>query len=93
MVPLNNGAASPIEVGINEIKVGRSKDEADYRLKKNQISRVHARVFVEDGKLYVIDEASTNGTFINNARVTAHQANQINVGDVVAFATEEYFVA
>lgn len=93
LVPLNNGAVEPIEINNVEVKIGRSKEDADYRLKKSQISRVHARVFVESGKLYVVDEDSTNGTFVNNVRVMAHELNNIKVGDVVAFATEEYFVA
>ncbi|MBO5508836.1 MAG: FHA domain-containing protein [Lachnospiraceae bacterium] len=93
LVPLNNGAVEPIEINNMEVKIGRSKEDADYRLKKSQISRVHARVFVESGKLYVVDEDSTNGTFVNNVRVTAHVLNNVKIGDVVAFATEEYFVA
>ena len=36
------------------------------------ISKVHAKVFVRDGRLVIEDQGSTNGTWINGVKVWVH---------------------
>jgi pSer/pThr/pTyr-binding forkhead associated (FHA) protein len=51
------------------------------------MSQVHARVFVSDGKVYVEDLASTNGSYLNGNRLTATQplrrGDRLQVGNTV----------
>ena len=60
--------------------IGRS-DRAEYPLYETGISRRHARVFQNTGKLCIEDLASTNGTYYNGRR--------ISVGEQVFFGRGE----
>lgn len=94
LVPLTNGLLEPIRFSdYNEkIVVGRGKKQADYRIATNQISRVHACIFIGKNEIWVQDENSTNGTFVNSVRLTAQENRQLRQGDIIAFANEEFFV-
>ena len=50
------------------------------------LSRQHARLFVEEDKLYLVDLQSTNGSTINDAPVTG-QPVAVQDGDVVGFGS------
>ena len=51
----------------DSISIGRGSDN-DVVLGSKEISRHHAQLSVLNGKLYVKDLSSSNGTFINNDR-------------------------
>ena len=46
----------------------------------------------EDG-LYILDLNSTNGTFINGKPIDAGKEYRLEVGDMVSFAGNAFFVA
>lgn len=66
--------------------VGRDSD-AGLVVNRNSVSRQHARLYVDDdGRWWVEDLNSTNGTFINDARIRAHtlaEGDQIRFGDAI----------
>lgn len=45
------------------------------------VSREHVRMHIEDGKLYVTDLGSTNGTFLANVRLEANTPTALRKGD------------
>lgn len=45
------------------------------------VSREHVRMHIEDGKLYVTDLGSTNGTFLASTRLEAHTPTVLRKGD------------
>lgn len=45
------------------------------------VSREHARLHIEDGRLYVTDLDSTNGTFLGGKQLEAHKPTLIGKGD------------
>src|SRR5450432_410034 len=63
--------------------VGRAAD-ADIRIDSAAVSRKHARVFVEDDNVQVIDLGSQNGTRVNGERLMGKRA--LSGGDIVTFA-------
>ena len=54
--------------GKQEIRIGRSANN-DIVLPHISVSRLHARVVMENGQYFIIDNGSTNGIILNNQRV------------------------
>src|SRR5579859_6730378 len=48
------------------------------------VSRRHALVWVQGDTLYVRDESSSNGTFVNGQRLTPNAATPLRAGDKLA---------
>jgi hypothetical protein len=49
----------------------------------NGVSRVHARVEYREGKLWVTDLGSSNGTFIEGQRITPNAPHQVRAGQTL----------
>lgn len=67
----------------DEIKVGRSED-SDIRLELQNISRNHCKILINHPIFRVKDLNSTNGTFVNGARIknsVLKVEDEIQVGD------------
>ena len=60
---------------------GRGGD-ADYRFEDDGLSRLHATIYREGDRVWVVDENSTNGTFVNGEKVTS-TGTPIMDGDTV----------
>lgn len=67
-----------------DMLVGRHQD-ADVLLQSADISRRHAALLLKDQQLWVQDLNSSNGTFINDARV--EQETELHDGDLLQFAS------
>ena len=64
----------------DEILLGRDLAN-DIPIGQPEVSRRHARFFKDGGDVYIEDLGSTNGTFINGARISSPQ--QLRPGDAV----------
>jgi len=66
--------------------IGRSV-ECELRLDDTYVSQLHARVFVQDGAVFVQDLGSTNGTYVNRNKVDAtvalHPGDYLQIGRTV----------
>jgi hypothetical protein len=67
----------------DEVTVGRAGGCGVLLTNDTFVSQLHARVFRRDGKLYVEDLGSTNGTYLNKKKVSAPMP--IRKGDKVQF--------
>ncbi len=63
------------------LRVGRTPGSNQLVLNDSEISRAHARVVFDQGKVKLID-SSVNGCYVNGQRVTE---NELHPGDVVRF--------
>lgn len=72
--------------------VGSSVKSSDFYLDNPVVSRVHLRLSEELGEYYIEDLNSTNGTFINEERIKAHQLEKIKIGDVITIANLQFMV-
>lgn len=59
MIPINDG----------QLSFGRGSD-ANQRFADDGLSRLHATVYREGDRIWIVDENSSNGTFVNGERVT-----------------------
>lgn len=66
------------------VQIGRGP-ACDLRLEDAYVSNVHARIFPRGDGWYVEDLGSTNGTFVNEERITAPAP--VRVGDRVRVGT------
>ncbi len=60
---------SPREVPITRSRTTFGRGDADCRLDDNGLSRVHATVYRDGGNVWIVDENSTNGSFVNGEKV------------------------
>jgi hypothetical protein len=72
---------------IGGLSIGRSK-ESDVQIEDRYASGFHARVFSRDGRHFVEDMGSTNGTLLNDATLKG-EAELID-GDVVRIGDTEF---
>ena len=80
-----------IELGKPSFVLGKNPEKSDYAVADNtNISRVHAVITMRNGRYYVMDQNSTNGTFINGRIIKAGQATEILPGDCLMLANEEF---
>ncbi len=73
--------------------VGTDAKRVDGVLQARTVSRIHARFWLEEDKLYMEDNNSTNGTYLNQKLIPMNTPTEVQDGDVIVFATEEYAVS
>jgi hypothetical protein len=75
-----------------EMLIGRSDgkvnlfpdiDLSSFSGKEKGVSRSHAVLQYKQNMLYIIDQGSSNGTYINDRRLTPHKAEALHIGDVL----------
>jgi len=82
-------AGSRFVIGPTPTGIGRDPSNPIALTLDAQVSRRHARVQVEGGRLLLYDEGSTNGTFVNGVRITQQT---LVPGDVVTVGSTSFRV-
>ena len=82
----DDGEKTPVE---GTMKVGRGLN-CELVLSCTKCSRVHAEIGVEDGELWVEDQGSTNGTFVNDEQIDGR--TPLEHGDFVQFGDSRFRV-
>ncbi|MBR3736009.1 MAG: FHA domain-containing protein, partial [Lachnospiraceae bacterium] len=68
--------------------IGKRKDCVDLALTDRSVSRIHARIVQKNGKTYLQDCRSTNGTYLNGVQLEAEETvmlereDEIEIGNV-----------
>ncbi len=73
-----------IAVSGERMSFGRGS-EADYRFDDDGLSRLHSTIYHDEMRVWIVDENSTNGTFVNGEKVSAsgtplHNGDSIKIG-------------
>jgi pSer/pThr/pTyr-binding forkhead associated (FHA) protein len=79
IVKLNNEVVDHIDVKQGDMKVGR-RPGCEVHLDNLAVSGEHANIFTIGDDSFIQDLSSTNGTFINNKKITKHHLRN---GDAV----------
>ncbi|MBI4913833.1 MAG: FHA domain-containing protein [Acidobacteria bacterium] len=77
---LVEGARHSVDLTEAGITLGRG-DAATVKIPSNAVSRVHARIYLEEGRAFVVDLRSLNGTAVNGNPVTAPAP--VKAGDTI----------
>ncbi|MCA9037722.1 MAG: SpoIIE family protein phosphatase [Planctomycetaceae bacterium] len=80
IVLLKDGQTVPYELGSFPARLGRHPD-CDIQLDSNMVSRFHAQLVQESGRIYLEDLGSGNGSFVNGRQVEKHQPSPLKDGD------------
>ncbi|MCR4605220.1 MAG: FHA domain-containing protein [Eubacterium sp.] len=73
-------------------KIGRDKKRADAVIDDERISDVHAHIKREGNSVFLTDDESDGGTFLNDRRLAPWECVRINDGDEVRFYDMKYVV-
>lgn len=71
------------------LSIGKKKGEVEVVLKDVSVSRIHARILVENREVYLEDLNSTNGTFKNGLRLQPYEKRRLEEGDEIKCGTVE----
>ncbi len=80
--------AGPWELG----RAAKSSPLAAYIRPQDGVSRRHARLYWENGRLFLMDLGSTNGTKINGQRLPPWHPAPVRDGDVVQLGRLRFYV-
>jgi hypothetical protein len=76
----------------SEMRLGRDPAQCGVFLQEPRISGVHASLKFESGVLWVRDETSNNGTFIDGARIAAATWTPVAPGGQLRFGPIDFGV-
>lgn len=73
----------------DQVIMGRTANKCDVVLEGDEtLSGMHCKLFKQDGKLYLLDLGSTNGTYVNGLPIK--EAMALNQDDVLLIGAVEY---
>jgi pilus assembly protein CpaF len=80
------GAQQQLDFDEAELSIGRL-DDNELCLPKNNVSKHHARLLYKDQRYVIVDQQSTNGTYVNGRRITGpavvRRGDKIYIGDFI----------
>ena len=76
--------------GGNILRIGRHRTLNDIVIADKKISREHALIIIEKDGFYIEDQNSSNGTCVNNKRLSSSDRHQLRDGDIVNFGPIAY---
>ena len=90
-VSTDNSVSVPITK--KKFVIGKSKEKADGVIEGNSaISRSHCTITVEKEKVYIEDNGSANGTFIDGVRIEKGQKTLLASSSSIRIADEIYYL-
>lgn len=74
-------------------KIGRKSSEVDICISGNtHVGKLHALIYIEESGLFILDNDSKNGTFINNSSERILEKTRLRSGDRILLGDEEFIV-
>lgn len=89
-VLVGNEEEDRIIISKAEFVIGRNLDTCDHAIRDKSIGRAHARIQNENGRFYIFDLDSKNGTFINGDRLVSNKQYELKPNDRVSLANLQF---
>jgi ribosomal protein L40E len=65
----------------DEVVIGRERSMCEYLSNKSYVSRIHAKLLLINGELYIENMSNTNYTYVNNKKI--NERIKLNDGDEI----------
>lgn len=79
-----------IDINANVFKLGRDTQQNNYVVNNLAVGRIHALIITNNSGVYLQDNRSTNGTFVNDQRLNKGASVQLFNNDIISLANEEF---
>ena len=90
LISKKSGEAS--EINKKLFKIGNDKNKCNLTcLNNTTISREHAEIFIIDEEFFLLDNNSTNKTYINNVELKCNIKYKLNNNDKLKFSNEIFY--
>ena len=86
LIPESGGR--PIRIDREMSVVGRKRWVCDIRLESDRVSKIHCLINRSQGRYYIVDLGSSNGTFVNGTRIT--EETEVCSGDELIFGNVKF---
>ena len=86
----HQGNTEEIQINKDEFIIGRLKEAVDYDIANKTVGKIHAKFIRRDGKFYLIDLESKNGTYIDGARLSSNSTYEVENGATIIFSNVKY---
>ncbi|MBN1266385.1 MAG: Hsp70 family protein [Anaerolineales bacterium] len=73
-------------------RLGRARTN-DFQLEGVRVSRFHGEIVHSPEGYFLVDKGSTNGTYLNEEKLTAEKLHSMRVGDKVRFGDVQFVVS
>ena len=89
---MGEGGPTRIPLMKDSFLIGRLKAEVDFAVSNSKVGRIHAEILRSDGKYYIKDLNSKNGTYINSGteRISSNIPYPLCNGDRIFLANSEF---
>lgn len=90
---INSPVQVVLTVNIPEYLIGKNPDMVNGAVTHNPaISRVHCKITYSNGRYYLTDMGSANGTYLNQQKVEKQQTVPVNSGDYLKLANSDFII-
>lgn len=86
----HQGNTEQIQINKDEFIIGRLKEAVDYDIANKTVGKIHAKFIRREGKFYLIDLDSKNGTHINGTRLVSNSSYEVENGATIIFSNVKY---
>lgn len=91
LVSYEGGEITEIRITKSPFILGKSKKDADGVIEEGSVSRIHAKITVENGEYYLSDLNSTNGSRLNGRELTINERVKLSENDEISFAGQIFY--
>ena len=90
MIAVNAGAPFQINVTKSVFLIGKNENNDGVISFNQTVSRVHCKITSSRGQYWITDMQSSNGTFVNQMRLTPNQPHGVKNGDMIRLSNVDF---
>ena len=73
-----------------EFVISRNKNNCNFAIEETSISKKHATIKSIENEYFIVDNSSSNGTYLNHIKLQPNKEYKLKNGDILAFAKQQF---